>query len=304
MHVTRRSRFLVAVFAALAVVGGVSAASATGAATRRVAPRASEPARSPVDVLYAASLLRPLGSDLAPRFEAVTGDRFVGVAGGSLGLAHQIADGVRQGDVMVSAGTEAQSVLTDAGRARWYAVFAKAPLVLGYEPGGRFAAALRHQPWYDVVTRAGFRLGRTDPAIDPKGQLSVVALRDTALAVHRSGLEAITRDPATVFPEEALLGRVESGQLDAAFLYADEARVARLPYVDLAPARLSMPFAVTILQGAPHPGAALDFVRYLWGRAGSRLLHAEGLVTEVPRAHGAVPASVGRALSAAGGTGT
>ena len=47
-------------------------------------------------------------------------------------------------------------------------------MVIGYNPTSKFATDLQaasngSKPWYQVLEEPGLRLGRTDPALDPKG---------------------------------------------------------------------------------------------------------------------------------------
>jgi molybdate/tungstate transport system substrate-binding protein len=241
----------------------------------------------PVDVLYAASLIRPIEDVVAPAFDRSSGSRFRGFAGGSVALAHEVVSGVRPGDVFVSASPSVDATLAAAGAGgTWYVTFASVPLVLGYDPHSRFAAALRRGPWYAVVTTPGFALGRTDPALDPKGLLAREALDAAAEATHDRALGAVAQEPAGVFPEETLLGRLEAGQLDAAFLYRDEAVAAHVPYVSLAPESEHTTFTVTVLRGATHRASALAFVEFLLGPTARRVLAAEGLDVSGVTLHG------------------
>jgi len=120
---------------------------------------------------------------------------------------------------------------TNGSWVSWYVKFATSPLVLGYNPKSTFAADLKTQPWYKVVTKPGFLLGRTDPALDPKGVLAVQAVNATAKNEKDPSLTSVLSSTATVFPEETLVGRLQSGQLDAGFFYAAEAKAAGIPTV-------------------------------------------------------------------------
>lgn len=267
----------VGVAATLAACGGTGAASGTGNG-------------GPVDVLYAGSLTNLMEHQLGPAFERATGYHFVGFAAGSDELASEIADGVRPGDVFVSASPSADRRLTGASgghHVTWYLTLGSSPLVLGYEPGSPFAHQLRHRPWYDVVTEPGFRLGRTDPALDPKGALSATALTRTARAEHDPALRAVLGTTAGVFPEETLLGRLQTGQLDAGFFYTVEAAAAGLRTVPLSPVHLSATFTVTALHGSAHRAGAVAFVRYLLGPKGRAALARAGMrVATPPPLHG------------------
>jgi molybdate/tungstate transport system substrate-binding protein len=265
---------------------------------------ASPPGRGPVEVLYAGSLVKLMEDRLGPDFAAATGYRFVGFAGGSSQLANEVKGGVRQGDVLVSASPGVDESLRGArngGWVSWYATFATSPLVLGYDPASRFASQLRTRPWYEVVTEQGFQLGRTDPADDPKGALTVAALRRAA-SVHRDhALAALAQGTGSVFPEETLLGRLQAGQLDAGFFYRSETDQAGIPTVPLGLPVLGASYTVTVLERAPHPGAAGAFVAYLLGPNGSPALRHAGLeVLRPPRLSGprsAVPPTLRRLVS-------
>jgi molybdate/tungstate transport system substrate-binding protein len=217
---------------------------------------------------------------IGPAFERASGDTFVGFAGGSDGLAAEVRGGTQVADVFVSAAPSADRSLEGPAHGSWvswYATFATSPLVLGYDPASRFAAGLRTHPWYDVVTRPGFLLGRTDPKIDPKGVLAVTALDRTAAARHLPRLARLTTSTAGVFPEQTLVGRLQAGQLDAGFFYEVEAVAAGIPTVPLTGIHLGATFTVTVVARAPHATAADSFVRFLLGTRGQALLRTAGM---------------------------
>src|SRR5207302_1330629 len=97
----------------------------------------------------------------------------------------------------------------------------------------------------------GFLLGRTDPVLDPKGQLTMQALIQAATFSNDPGL-GISKTTAGVFPEETLVGRLQAGQLDAGFFYTNEAREAGIPAVTLGAIQLAATYTVTVLDNAPH----------------------------------------------------
>jgi molybdate/tungstate transport system substrate-binding protein len=261
--------------------------------------RAAAPA---VQVLYAGSLTEVMEDELGPAFRRATGIAFDGRAGGSQALAHELAAGLVAGDVFISASPAVDATLLGRGRGhlRWYAVFARSPLVLAYNPHSRFAAELRAQSWIEVATTPGFRLGRTDPKLDPKGRLTVAFVSALARAEHQPNLAARllggAENPAQIFPEETLVGRLESDQLDAGFFYRVEAVAAGLPYISLPSALTpSATFTVAVPVGAPHEAAAEAFVRFLLGARGRRILRQAGLdltPIAVVGDRGAIPAGL------------
>lgn len=282
----------------LAGCGGPAARGSAAGAT-------GEGGRGPVKVLYAGSLVNVMEHGAGPGFSAATGYSFQGQGAGSAELANAIKGKVKQGDVFISASPAVNATLEGAAGGRWvswYATFASAPLLIGYNPDSKFAAALRSKPWYQVITETGFRLGRTDPKLDPKGKLTVRALQEAAAAYHRGALAAVARS-AQVFPEEELVGRLESGQLDAGFFYRQEATAQHIPVIGLGRVRLAATFTLTVLNRAPDRPAAIAFARFLLGGKGRAILAAGGLTPLPVRVWGntaAVPGPLRPLMPAAG----
>lgn len=231
-------------------------------------------------VLYAGSLVNLMEHNLGPQFEKASGDTFQGFSAGSSALAMQIKGKVRQGDVFISASPSVNADLQGPANGNWvswYVKFASAPLIIGYNPNSAFATALKSKPWYQVITEPGFRLGSTDPKLDPKGKLADQALTEAAQIYHDPGLPAAAAKNTTVLPETELIGRLESGQLDAGFVYSVEASGQNLPTVSLGQISLAANYTVTVLNRAPDPGPAVAFVQYLLSPAGEALLRQNGL---------------------------
>lgn len=250
-----------------------------------------------VNVLYAGSLENLMDKTLGPAFQRATGYRFSGYPAGSTELGNEIRGGVRQGDVFISASPNVNSTLegqSDGGWVSWYAPFASTRLVLGYNPSGRFAPELRSRPWYRVITEPGFRLGFTDPKLDPKGVLTVAALNAAANRYHDPALKRIATQEGDLFPEEDLVGRLQSGQLDAGFFYSVEASAAGIPTVNLGGVDERSVYTITVLNRAHDAAGAEAFVKFLLGAKGRALMKQVGLsVVSAPSAVGqGVPASL------------
>jgi len=258
---------------------------------------------TPVSVLYAGSLVNVMENRIGPAFGQATGEQFRGFAAGSVALANQIKDKLRRADVFISAVPAVNSRLMGSQNGdwvRWYTSFATSPLVIGYNPQSRFAADLKSSAWYGVMARPGFRLGRTDPALDPKGTLTIQFMQRAAQYYHRPALAADVlgpdENPSQIFPEETLIGRLETGQLDAGFFYSIEAVSAHIPYITPPAAiTLNAEYTVTVVRHAPNPDGAVAFVRFLLGPEGSRILRDAGFTPLHPKAVGdpeAVPGAL------------
>jgi molybdate/tungstate transport system substrate-binding protein len=252
-------------------------------------PLARPAASGAVSTLFAGSLLNYMERDLGPSFAKATGYGYRGFGGGSTELAAQIKGDVRQADVFISASSAADNLLEGSaggGWVSWYTTFASSPLILAYDPDSSFGKQLaRGRPWYEVITEPGVLVGRTDPKVDPKGILTVEAVEAAARKLHRPALgRSLHSFP--VYPETALVGRLQAGQLDAGFFYAVEASSAHLETVPLTPVYKYANYTVTILNRAGNPAGAAALVRYLLSAQRKLTLKQNGLVTLRPQFSG------------------
>jgi molybdate/tungstate transport system substrate-binding protein len=222
---------------------------------------------------------------IGPAFEKATGYTLNDTSMGSDALASGIKGGTLQGDVFLSASPAVNATLKGTANGNWvswYAQFATSPLVLGYNPGSKFAQDLKTKPWYDVIDQPGFLIGRTDPTTDPKGVLAITALDQAAKKHHISALKTIATSTSDVFPEDTLVGQLQAGQLDAGFFYGVEAAAANINTVPLTGTKLAGDYTITILNKAPHQAAARAFLKFLLGQGGQEILKKNGIVPIMP----------------------
>ena len=241
-----------------------------------------------VNVLYAGSLVNLMEHGVGPAFDKATGNQFQGYAGGSAGLANQIKGKLRHGDVFISASPKVNTNLMGAANGNWvswYVTFAQSPLVIGYNASSKFAADFKTKPWYQVLMEPGIKIGRTDPKLDPKGALTLTLMKQAETFYKSPGLSekvlGAPENPAQVLPEETLVGRLQSGQLDVGFFYSTETADAKIPAVTLPPAIAPKAvYTVTVLHDAPNAAGADQFVAYLLGSDGQSLLKEHGLTLQ------------------------
>ncbi len=148
--------------------------------------------------------------------------------------------------------------------------------MLGYNPNSKFAAQIKSEPWYKAITAPGLKLGFTDPATDPKGKLTAQALTGTAKSQNMPALTAIENDKSDVFPEETLVARLQSGQLDAGFFYTAEAVPVNIPTVPLTGEALKATYTISTLAGAPNEAGAEAFVAYMLSPATQAVMKQDG----------------------------
>ncbi len=247
-----------------------------------------------VSVLYAGSLVNLMEHGIGPAYHQATGDTVLGVSGGSNGLANQIKGKLRRGDVFISAAPRVNDALTGAANGdwvAWYITFAQSPLVIGYNSSSRFAADLQSKPWYEVLREPGIRIGRTDAKLDPKGALTLQLLDKAEQVYHQPGLaQAVlgaADNPEQVRPEENLVGRLQSGQIDVGFFYSTETSDLKIPAIPLPPeVALGAVYTVTVLRDAADPVAAARFVDFLLGPPGQAVMKEHGLDMLAPSVAG------------------
>lgn len=283
--------------------------------TRPAAP--ARAASGTVSVLYAGSLVAVNEHKVGPAFTQATGYTYQGEGGGSVALANLIKGRVKTPDVFESADPAVNTVnlagAKNGNYVSWYFVFARTRLVIGFNPRSRFAHALQDAqagriPWYEVLTRPGIRIGRTDPLLDPKGYRTLLMAQLAARYYHFIGLEqrifGAAENTAQIFPEQTLVARLQTGQLDAGVFYLNEAVEQHLPYINLPSAidlgepayaatyktaRVVTPdgkahvgapilYTVTIPRTVRDEAGAEAFVRFVVSGAGLRLYEADGVL--------------------------
>lgn len=263
-----------------------------------------------VNVLYAGSLVNLMEHSVGPAFDKATGLHFQGYAAGSNKIANEIKGGLRRGDVFISASPKVNtSLMGDANgnHVTWYVKFAESPLLIGYNPKSRFANDFRTKPWNEVLLEPGLRLGRTDPKLDPKGAFTIQLMTEAATKYNHPDFVEKTlgapENPAQVLPEETLVGRLQSGQLDAGFFYSTETSDLKIPSVRPAPElKISANYTLTILNDAPNAAGAARFVNFLLSAEGRKLLAEHGVDVVQPVVTGnaqAIPAPVQAVVDAA-----
>ena len=283
---TRKRAPLLALLAitCTALASGCSSSSSSSTTSSSSAPASSAPASSAsalpsgdVDVFSAGSLDTLMTKSVGPAFHTATGYTLVDTSHGSGTLAADIKNKVAVADVFVSASPSDDTLLmgnANGNWVSWYAAFATSPEVLGYYPKSKFAHDLQTMPWYKVITMPGFRLGRTNPSQDPGGVLAVKALEETATAQHLPALNTLATETSDEYAEDPEEADIQTGQLDASFMYEADANSQSSPFVKLTGTSLAGDYTITLVNNAPHMAAALAFIKFLLGPTGQAELNA------------------------------
>jgi molybdate/tungstate transport system substrate-binding protein len=269
-----------------------------------------------VFVMYAGSLVKIFEDVIGPAFQNETGYTYVGEGKGSVQVTNLIRDGFRTPDIFVSAGTIPIMKLinnTTPPLAEWLLEFGSAEMVIAYSKDSPYYNDLEKArkgkiPWYDVVSKEGFKFGRTDPELDPKGYYAIITAKLANIFYNDMSIKERVlgedRNPKQIFPEEILKTILESGQLDAVVAYKHEAISRGLPYITLpSEINLSDPafsdfykkanytlesdqktiygepvfFSITIPQSVKNKDGATSFVSFIISKNGSQILENQGL---------------------------
>lgn len=204
-----------------------------------------------VKVFYAGSLLSLNENLVGPAFSKGTGYAYQGKGAGSLAIANQIKGKIAIPDVVELADPTVDAALmgnVNGNYVSWYFTFARTSLVIGFDPKSRFAKEFRqvqhHQlVWYKALLQKGLRIGRTDPDLDPKGYRAIwmanLAQRLYHLKNFKGRIFGSDSNPSQVFPEDVLVARMLTGQVNAGIFYLSEVRDLGIPYVSL-PGRVNL----------------------------------------------------------------
>lgn len=200
-----------------------------------------------VNVFYAGSLVNLNENLVGPAFASGDGYTYQGKAAGSIAIANQIRGKLATPDVLEFADPSTNALLMgDAGGnyVSWYFTFATSQLVIGFDPKSKFArefvAVQKHKlPWYAALQQKGLKIGRTDPNLDPKGYRALwmanLAQKVYHLKKFEKRLFGSPENPAQVFPEQTLVARLLTGQVNAGVFYLSEAKDLGVPYISLPP---------------------------------------------------------------------
>jgi molybdate/tungstate transport system substrate-binding protein len=281
--------------------------------------------KSKVSVAYAGSLVNLMEKKVGPAFTQSTGYPYLGEGKGSSALANEIKGKLSFPDVFISASPAVNTTLMGAANGSyvsWYAPFIRSSLVIGYNSSGKFAAdfqavASGSKSWYQVLEEPGIRIGRTDPALDPKGVRTIIMTKLAEKYYSQPGLSSkilgAANNTGQIFPEEELVARLTSGQLDAGFFYLNEVTDASIPYVTL-PTQINMGdpslnstyakatytdpktgavtkgsaivYTITVLNTSKNKAGAIAFVQYIFSAQGLAFFTNDGLSTVTPKITG------------------
>ena len=129
------------------------------------------------------------------------------------------------------------STLVEREQATWYLRFAGNRIVVAWGDSSRHAASVDTASWWKVLLRRDARVGRADPALDPLGVNTLIAMR---LAERATGERQLAARLLAAAPRsrlhpnaDSLTASLRAGALDYIWTYESAARHDGLQYVSL-----------------------------------------------------------------------
>ncbi|SJZ30748.1 extracellular solute-binding protein [Selenihalanaerobacter shriftii] len=264
--------------------------------------------------IYAGSLLSVMENKINPKLEEKFQLNVQGEGHGSLRGARMINEGLRSPDIYLSADPAVNEQLLlgnkNSDLIDWYLSFLSNELVIAYSPDNHFKNEIKKvtsgdKEWYKLLLMDGFRLGRTDPNLDPKGYRTLFMLDLAAKYYDQDNLKKKVlnnNEQKLIFPEIELMAMLETSQLDAAVTYKNEAIERGLPYISLPDqVNLSNPkytdfyeevkyatdnnevfrgkpiiYTITILNESENKSAAINVLDYILSNSGREFFVKHG----------------------------
>lgn len=323
--------------AALLGIAGIAMAAAgcssSSSPSSPVSP-SSPAATGTASVAYASSLQYINEKVVSPAFASATGNQYSGRGGASGTLRDEVAANEITPNVLEVIGGDDITPL-EPKYTKWYVAYAGTQMVVAYNPSSTYASQFKaiadgRQPitkLFTLLQAPGLKLGRTDPNTDPQGRNFIYMLElaqsryhlpsDTVAKILGTTDFGTASNPE-IYAESALDSTLQSGQLDAASAYINQAVQLHLDYIKL-PAQINLGDAafkdlyktasVTIKEGTKHGSpqviditiigtptpAGIAFVKYTLSSAGLALYKAGGFTMITPRLTGSmsdVPAGI------------
>jgi len=217
---------------------------------------------------------------------------------------HQIADVIAVADYSVIPqylfGENDAIKYTD-----WYVGFATNAVTFVYTERSKFAKEITAQNWYQVLSRPGVQIGRSNPNTDPSGYqtLQMLILAEKYYNRHDLVSAILANAPKTNMrdTETELIAALESGQIDYLAIYRSDAHQHHFKYVrfpaqiDLSDAKYAsfyaqasvetangtlagkpIVYAATIPNNGANPKWALKLIELILSKTGEGIIAQNG----------------------------
>lgn len=271
-----------------------------------------------VTIFYNAGLNSAM-KELITEFERVSLEsKVISESSGSLLAVRKVTELNKKADVVLVADELLIRKMLITQYADWYIGYCKDSIVLAFTDKSKYTSEINTQNWYNILLRKDVRFGYANPELAPIGYntLCLWKLADLYYNIGKpqEGIYSALKNfclKENVLPDVAeLLHLLESLSLDYAFVYESTAKQHNLKYIQL-PKEINLGspelaavykeakieverkkggkeiiigapiiFALTIPKDAVNFTGAVEFVKFLLGPQGQRILTAndQGLI--------------------------
>ncbi|MHA1866151.1 MAG: extracellular solute-binding protein [Candidatus Heimdallarchaeaceae archaeon] len=160
---------------------------------------------------------------------------------GSAASIRKITEEGRLADILFSSDyklIDTMMVETEPKWANWSIVFARNAIVLAYTPKSQFSSNINETNWYLYANQSSVITARSNPADDPCGYRTLITIKLASFFYNDSSLwDNYVNHPTLKSPwasnEAQLVGPLQIGEIDYAFLYESMALQYNLSYIKL-----------------------------------------------------------------------
>jgi molybdate/tungstate transport system substrate-binding protein len=227
--------------------------------------------------------------------------------GGSVKMAKQITELHKQADLLAVADYSVipKYMFAEPAHAKWYVGIARNAITFVYTDKSKGADKINSKNWYKVLAEKGVEIGRSNPDTDPSGYQTVQMLNLANQYYKDPSLEksVLANAPLSNMrdTETSLISALQLGQIDYLAIYRSDALQHHLKFIDL-PRKINLSnpaysadykkgtvhtkngtltgkpivYAITIVNDAPHPRIAANYVAFLLSPEGQGVMKKNG----------------------------
>ena len=120
--------------------------------------------------------------------------------------------------------------------ASWKISFATNELVLAYNDHSKLKDSINANNWYKILSQNKVKYGRADPDTDPCGYRSLICIKLAEIYYDEYGIrdQLLFKDKQYIKSKDTdLLGLLNNGKIDYAFIYKSLAKDMNIPFIEL-----------------------------------------------------------------------
>jgi len=266
--------------------------------------------REKLVIFHAGSFAYPLKILSDKYAEKHPGVEILRESAGSVASARKLTELGKDCDILISSDYRIIDEMLIPDFASWNLHFSSNELCLAFHKSSKEAQKINPKNWHEIVLLPDIRTGRSDPASDPCGYRTemLFQLSENFYKIPGFSYKMSSKDISWIRPKEVdLLALLETGSVDYIFIYRSVAVQHQLDYVQLPDsvnlghpelngfyneAVVEIPgkrpgeklkltgeaivYSLTIPDNALNPDLAMQFVNFMIGETGGRIISQLG----------------------------